>query len=1529
MFPVSWSGLINNVVQIGLTVSAAALVLFLLRRVMKKRYPARAICFVWALLAIRLLIPVQLTLPDAPVQVTPIRAVTVDMSPREEMQSTAQAAAADETRTPRVSVYRGDEMWHEVPVGWNFPVAKMMFILWGAGILAFLGWQAYSYIGFVYLARETGQAAERDTLRRVFEDQKQSLGIRRDIPLVVTPAADCPMLAGFLRPALYLPDEALSEQEAMFVFRHELTHLKRGDLWLKLLLTAARAVHWFNPLVYLMARFAQEDIELACDDAVVRGMDGAQRRAYGETILKSATAQVKKRALVSCFTGDKKTLMRRFEGLFDTRAKKRGVALVVAAAILVGSLGCAVSVGESKDSGETFEARALAAAEEYGEALLANDGRRAAEVFTNRLVQESGLGDEAQAQNHLNTEDFDPWAINSGYWPVVRYTVDYEPDTQTCLMVREKDTSSQSFAAEGFSYGIPLRDAVRLSFEEADGQVLIDSMETLHMEVDPVDSLETFCMLYENDLGLPDYTPYVDGENPQLSSDPAERAVQILHLGGGSAEVVRSRDVTNDGENDLDEVQYTFATGEQLGIIMAAGQPQDYTYGDGENNRTAADLAQQYARAVSYESVWPLYPVLSGEEQQGLVRQMLYLAGYSEEEMENENAVWYSKYGASSPSFRNYVIVPGKDENTCIAVFQMYGGGVTDGRTAANITVGKENGRVAITGLAQFEYDGGLGYILTEIGGESISQTQSELFRLLYGSGLPWPDMEYGNSGEIVTDSYNSEPIENLEQPLTAAEAVFSFFHETYEYTEGDTHYVRSRPLFTAALVQEDDAGAVVRLSFTDGSPSVDVQMQKTGDYWLPVGFSGQFDDGFGAYLVEDDSLVSYAELPVGATVAQAIENANGEIPLVQAGQVIKLEPAWGKILPVDGTLSDAVVRADGTLQYTEKETQKSSIRFEVLQERRSAVYLYTAEHIPAEYLSSASPDYIYRGVTVTYRSAHITGIEQEYTAAFVYRLATGSAASQPDYTITSTTYHNDTYGYTLTLPECFVDRGYLQEMEENVRFGMKNAWPSEFTDPFVGGTVMTLCIEATAYLQDSFGEDWVRGHPVPCVELAEHNGLTYYLAFASDVQYDPADAEITAQYGEMRQAAESMGGSAISFDGQTNAQHENEQELLLRDLSYSYAYRQSGTGEGPYTDQITVVPDVADHSALVTIRFTNWQGDYYFTTVERVRYDRTDTVTPSHTETLLNTSDGVRSLEQFILAFPLEQELPYFEGQGLESLSDMASRPASQDNPDLSTPQACAAYALHLVAGEWAGADDTQPEETTWCTYQWEDGFVQITLQRVQLTDDSPVLWLPIGWRTEESGIGFVGQWPHYYSVLAHMPDYYSTRDTDDLLWYLDMGWADGAYAEAVWDEIDRRWRLNPEEVESTIDNYSGWSDGAAMREMWQQHRDSLEPRFSDSEIETAYQAVRDYAAANGFSVENLRYDTVTDWSQSQVILRNGVLQDNMQQDGLTIDDVITVVGDAQFGKDAWRESAEGWSFTLYRGTDGRWVLEDGAFGY
>ena len=234
-------------------------------------------------------------------------------------------------------------------------------------------------------------------------------------------------------------------------------------------------------------------------------------------------------------------------------------------------------------------------------------------------------------------------------------------------------------------------------------------------------------------------------------------------------------------------------------------------------------------------------------------------------------------------------------------------------------------------------------------------------------------------------------------------------------------------------------------------------------------------------------------------------------------------------------------------------------------------------------------------------------------------------------------------------------------------------------------------------------------------------------------------------------------------------------------------------------------------------------------------------TITPSRTETLVNTSDGVRSLEQFILAFPLEQEMPYFDGRGLESLSDKASRPASLDNPDLSTPEACAASVLHLVGGEWTdAADDALSEDTTWRTYQWDDGYVQLTLQRVQLTDDSPVLWLPIGWRTEESGTGFVGQWPHYYAVLARMMDYYPYRTTVELVQALNMGWADGAYAEGIFAELDKRWQQDADAVEDAVAGF-----GTDVQTLWETHKaanpDLFGARSTEDEIEAAYQEGRD----------------------------------------------------------------------------------------
>lgn len=1435
MLEFAWSNLPNNLIQIGLTVSAAALVLFVLRRVLKKRYPARTICFVWALLAIRLLVPVQFTLPDPPVQVTPRTTylTQTDFTPAQLTRAGLPVIEQDgETTTRRwVTAEQAQALTpNDMPSLISFNLGYVLVCIWGLGIAVFAGWQAFAYWKFAYLLRLSATPAERDTLRRVFEEQKQSLGVRRDIPLVVTPAADCPMLAGFLRPALYLPDEALSEQEAMFIFRHELTHYKRGDLWLKLLLTAAKTVHWFNPLVYLMARFAQEDIELACDDAVVRGMDSAQRRAYGETILRSAAAQVKKRALVSCFTGDKETLMRRFEGLFDKRAKKRGVALVVAAAVLVGTLGCAVSVGESKN--ELTEELRLQLAQEWLQ--------RPEYETTNATVKLDG-DDTYILYDHYNKVVWEGEIVQS----------------------------------------LPLRTGAKLSFEK-DGDGWQVSGSELIAE-SGVASLDEFRILYENDLGFPDFLGRIaqsDWDPSMMEiSTPDKAAVNLLYLRGNIS-------VREGIQEDICDVSVTFADGSEVTITMVnqfdeGWLPQDFTYPsqphvrnagweDAINNRTAADLAQQYARGVLHKSGQYIYPILSAQKQQDFIAQQ----GMGE----NGGINW--EYGTSSPSYRDFALVP-TSGGEYIVVFQMYAGGVDDHREACLVETGSVDGRSVILDVRQVERGGNM--------------TNSELFRLYYDSGLAWPVVPEG------AERFNDQPLDTLNTPDYAAAVAFS--------------YIGGISAFEP--VSETGNEAVVRLHFADGSPSVDVRMERTDGYWMPVGIASQFDDGFGATAESGGETVA---LPAGQDIAGAVNAAEtaGGIPQLQNGDAIALR--FGAQPAGDVTLTERDINIDsGTPRYDTRLDVETT-----LPHSADGVYTYTVEPSMGQYLSSQYPDMFYRAVTVDYTDESGTA----RTATFVFCTTNGDA--QPDYTITSTTYHNDTYGYTLTLPECFVGQGYVKEYGDSISFGLANALPGYSDDPTDGGAVMSLNVGSAVVLEENNGADWEQTFPVPCKKLAELDGLTYYLTFASDVQYDPQDEAIAAAYTEMYQAAQAITPDALSFEGQTDRQWERLQEKRLSDLGWHYGTQvlfESGS-----SGSVSVTPDAGDGSC--TVVWSNPDGMQETRYAERVWFDDVQAA-PTRAESL-GSSDTMTTAAQFSVFYRNDLGLPFYDAEQVAQLQFESGRIHSglqTSGSDLSTPEAGAAFTiLRSAAGQFEASEEIPDadEGTWWANFRFDDGtLLKLEMQPVQLDSSQGAVWLPIGWRILDASGEIIDGTGRQYSpydaqVYAIATDYYGYRDTDDLLWYLDMGWADGAYAEGILSELDRRWELDSAAVEDAV-----MQAGTQAQTLWLTHRGDIEPRFSGDEIEAAYQAVRDYAAENGFSVENLRYDTVTDWSQSQVILRNGVLQDNAQQDGLTLDDVITVVGDAQFSADAWRESADGWSFTLYRGADGRWMLEDGAYGY
>lgn len=744
----NWEKLLFDLVQISLTVSLAALVPLLLRQTLKKHYPARTMCLIWAVLALRLLAPVQFTLAEPPVQVTPR---TNYLLHRVILPASGASHSAVQVLDPANDSWLTDtqaavaERYDRNPVT-TFNVTALLTALWLAGGALFLGAQAVCYTRYARRLRRDARAPEREALRAVFERTARALDIARPIPLRISPAADCPMLAGFVRPVLYLPDESMSPRDAAFVIRHELTHYKHHDLWLKLALVLARAVQWFNPLVHLMAYFAQEDIELACDDAVARGMSRAQRRAYGETILRAAAVQAKRRALVSCFTGGKKTLMHRLEGLFDKRAKKRGMVLVLAMAVLVVSLGCAFSVGE--DAEKLTETR--------------------------------------------RTELAEAWARESGHVYSVKTA-----GGQTYVIFAKRQTD-----------GTRVRTVERLLFGEKAGKAAVMQTEIIADTSDGVHSFEEFRLLYENDLGLPDLLD-MQGAAWELAGldlrTPARAAVSTLGLAGGAVAAVGPCVVYRGDSRSAEgvaEVLYRFADGSEAHIILVNqfGQgwlPQDWTDAHDRNARNTADLTQQFAHAVSYKSGQYLYPILSAANRQKFI------------ERQQDTDAWNWKLGGSSPSYRNFILLPGKKPEQYIVVFQRYGGGVTDYRSAYVVTTGQEGGRSVITDVQACV---------------APNYTQSDLFRLYYAMGLPWPQLDEG------AQTFNGAALSALSTPAGAITPIFSHTPDTSPFR------------IDAVTESQNGTTAIVRLRFGDGSEDVRVHMRQEGGIWLPVGLADVYD---------------------------------------------------------------------------------------------------------------------------------------------------------------------------------------------------------------------------------------------------------------------------------------------------------------------------------------------------------------------------------------------------------------------------------------------------------------------------------------------------------------------------------------------------------------------------------------------------------------------------------------------------------------------------------------------------------------
>ena len=341
--------------EISASTSLVITVLLLVTPLLNKRYAAKWKYLIWIFLALRLLIPFR----GADMQA--VMEKLLRMGTRTELQfeeGHTEIPTDMETAPRRVIVRIPSQMTAPIAMqsGKNnnrITLLDIAALAWMLGSLVFLLTNLISYAHYKRQMMKRGNVIKDRRILQQMLELKRELHIKRAVQVMEYSEAASPMIMGFLNPVLVLPKEEYSAEDVFFILKHELVHLKRGDIYVKLLFMAANALHWFNPLIWMMQKEAAIDMELSCDEKVTQGADYAVRKAYTETLLSTLHKQWKKRTVLSTqFYDDKQIMKKRFQNILKKRRKRNGAAVFILAAVFTIGLGTLVECSAGKENTE-------------------------------------------------------------------------------------------------------------------------------------------------------------------------------------------------------------------------------------------------------------------------------------------------------------------------------------------------------------------------------------------------------------------------------------------------------------------------------------------------------------------------------------------------------------------------------------------------------------------------------------------------------------------------------------------------------------------------------------------------------------------------------------------------------------------------------------------------------------------------------------------------------------------------------------------------------------------------------------------------------------------------------------------------------------------------------------------------------------------------------------------------------------------------------------------------------------------------
>lgn len=337
-----------SLLQMSFLGTVIILLIVVLRAVLINRLPKKTFLILWWIALIRLLVPFSIKSVTSIYSL--LQSIYSDINPVRTAQTTTFLPIHG--NMPEIANGLSEAMVQRTES------ISILSVIWLAGLLLCFGFFAVSYIK-CYREFRFSLPVENDIL----EAWKEKHPLKRSLSIRQTETIAAPLSYGVIRPVILMPKntEWKNIYQLRYVLEHEYVHIRRLDMLTKLIMIAAVCIHWFNPLVWVMYILFNRDLELSCDETVVRRFGMDTKSVYATALI---SMEEKKSGLTPlCNSFSKNAIEERIRAIMKIKKTSKFAVIISAVLVICVTGGFATSASSLEKKTET--------AQENGETTVA------------------------------------------------------------------------------------------------------------------------------------------------------------------------------------------------------------------------------------------------------------------------------------------------------------------------------------------------------------------------------------------------------------------------------------------------------------------------------------------------------------------------------------------------------------------------------------------------------------------------------------------------------------------------------------------------------------------------------------------------------------------------------------------------------------------------------------------------------------------------------------------------------------------------------------------------------------------------------------------------------------------------------------------------------------------------------------------------------------------------------------------------------------------------------------------------------